>query len=171
MALSNYSAAIADYTQAITLGPTEQGVYYFYFCRGIAELYAGSLPDALADQSRVNVPNNTNYAYAAIWIDIVNRRSNLPSRLAQATAQIDMTRWPAPVIQLYLGLLTPAAVLAAAKGDQVCEANFYTGELDLLNGAKADATPLFLAAAAGCAKNVAAYAAGLAELKVLGLKP
>jgi lipoprotein NlpI len=74
--------------------------------------------------------------------------------------------------------LTPAAALAAAansgaetKERQVCEANFYTGELNLLNGAKADAVPLLRAAAASCPKDFAEYAAALAELKALGLDP
>jgi hypothetical protein len=56
--------------------------------------------------------------------------------LSQAISQIDMTAWPAPVIRLFLGQMTPTAVLAAAadpdagkKKGQVCEANFYSGEL------------------------------------------
>jgi hypothetical protein len=49
-----------------------------------------------------------------------------------------MTVWPAPVIKLFMDQMTPAAVLAAAdnpdatrKKSQVCEANFYSGELSL----------------------------------------
>jgi hypothetical protein len=50
--------------------------------------------------------------------------------------------------------LTPEAVLAAAddpdantKKDQVCEANFYSGEFALLQGAKDEAARLFRLAA------------------------
>ena len=53
--------------------------------------------------------------------------------------QINMNKWPAPVIRPYLG----PAVLAAAddsdantKKGQVCEAHFYNGELTLQHGAK-----------------------------------
>ena len=46
-----------------------------------------------------------------------------------------MTKWPAPVIRLFLGQLTPEAVLAAAadpdaqtnKG-QICRSQFFTAE-------------------------------------------
>jgi len=55
----------------------------------------------------------------------------------------------APVIRLYLGQLTPEAVLAAAddpdaktKNGQVREANFYSGELVLQRGEKEQAMSL-----------------------------
>ncbi len=86
--------------------------------------------------------------------------------------QIDMTEWPAPIIRLYLGQMTPESVLAAAddpdantKKRQVCDANFFIGELALQRGAKDDAVRLFRLAAAGCEKT-----GGVAniELKALG---
>ena len=73
-----------------------------------------------------------------LLLDIVGRRSKLPSRLNEMSDKLDMTAWPAPVIRLYLAQLTPEAALAAAddpdppiKRGRVCEANFYTGELAL----------------------------------------
>ncbi len=99
------------------------------------------------DQANALAPKDP---YAAIWLDIVDKRSSLPSRLAQAVTQIDMTSWPAPVIRLYLRQSTPAAVLAAAddanadtKKGQLCEANFYSGELALQQGAEEEAARLF----------------------------
>jgi len=87
-----------------------------------------------------------------------------------------MTKWPAPVIRLYLGQLTPADVLAAAdnadadtKKGQVCDANFYIGELSLQQRKKNDAARLFRLAAADCPKSYS-EAAG-AELKALGEGP
>ena len=100
------------------------------------------------------------YAYYALWIDIVDKRSNAESRLPQAIAHFDMTKWPAPVIHMFLGETTPQAVLAAAddrdattKRGQLCEANFYSGELALQQGDKAEATRLFRLAAAGCPRE------------------
>ena len=109
------------------------------------------------------------------WI-IVGQRSNVPSRLSQLISKIDMTKWPAPVIRLYLGQMTPEAVLAAAADDadsttkkgQVCEANFYSGELALQKGTKEDATRLFGLAAADCPKGFIEWSAANAELKALG---
>jgi lipoprotein NlpI len=166
--------AIADYDQAIRLDPKNSS---WYFHRGLSNLYAGALPTALADLNQAS-ELNPKHAYAALWLDIVNKRSNLPSRLAEAAKQINMTWWPAPVIRLYLGQLTPEAVLAAAdhenpraKQGRVCEANFYTGELALQQGNAEEAKRLFALAAADCPKDFAAYAGATAELKVLGARP
>ncbi len=114
-------------------------------------------------------------AYAALWLDIVNRHSNLPSRLPQQVAQIDMSKWPAPLIRLFLGQITPQAALAAAddanantKKGRVCEANFYSGELALQQGAKDQATRLIRLAALDCQKGFIEFTAANAELKALG---
>jgi lipoprotein NlpI len=111
-----------------------------YFTRGQSYLFAGSVEKALADlnQASAHAPKD---AYLALWVDIVSQRDKLPSRLAQTSSRIDMTVWPAPVIRLFKDQMTPAAVLAAAedpdatrKKGQVCEVNFYSGELSLTKG-------------------------------------
>jgi len=173
-AKGDFDRAIADYDQAIRLDPKNSS---WYFHRGLSNLYAGALPTALADLNQAS-ELNPKHPYAALWLDIVNKRSNLPSRLAEAAKQINMTWWPAPVIRLYLAQLTPEAVLAAAdhanpraKQGRVCEANFYTGELALQQGNADEAKRLFALAAADCHKDFAAYAGATAELKVLGARP
>ena len=82
------------------------------------------------------------------------------------------------MIRLYLGQLTPEAVLAApddsdatTKKGQVCEANFYGGELALQHGAKDDAARLFRLAVMGCPKSFIEYDDANAELKALGATP
>lgn len=89
--------------------------------------------------------------------------------------QIDMSKWPAPLIRLYLGELTPDAVLAAAddpdataKKGRVCEANFYGGELVLQRGAKEEARRLLQLAAADCPRSFIEYDDANAQLKALG---
>src|SRR5215472_13336429 len=86
-----------------------------------------------------------------------------------------MTKWPAPVIRLFLGQLTPEAVLAAAnesdvksKQDRVCDANFYSGELALQQGQKDSAARLFRLASADCPKDSDELWAANVELKALG---
>jgi lipoprotein NlpI len=118
------------------------------------------------------------HAYAALWLNIVNTRSNLPSQLAEAIRHIDMTKWPAPVIRLFLGQTTPEAVSAAAddpnaktKQGKVCEANFYTAELALQRRAKDEATRLFRLAATDWRKGFTERAAAHAELKALDATP
>ena len=106
---------------------------------------------------------------------IVGQHSNLPSRLSEAISNIDMTAWPAPVIRLFLGQTTPAAVRAAAddpdpakQTGQVCEANFFSGEWALRNGAKDEARRLFLLAAGDCPKSFVQWGAAREELTSLG---
>jgi lipoprotein NlpI len=171
---SNVDRAIARYTKTIMLDPRNDDAY---LRRGIANLYAGSLPKALADIRQAS-ELDPKYAYYALWLDIVDKRENLASGLAQAATQIDMTKWPAPIIGLFLGHTTPGAVLAAAadpdaktKAGQVCEANFYTGELALRQGAKEEAANLFRRAAAECPSHFVEGPAAYAELKVLGVNP
>ncbi len=173
-AKGNYDRAIADYNEAIRLDPKDPNGYYG---RGLANFFAGSLPKALADLNQSG-ELDPKAAYAALWLDIVSKRSKLQSRLPQAVSQLDMTKWPAPVIRLFLGQLTAEAVLAAAddpdamtKQGQVCEANFYGGELALQNGAKDDAARLFRLAAADCPKSFIEWSAAKAELKALGATP
>jgi lipoprotein NlpI len=166
--------AIADFTEAIRLDPRAADAYY---SRGFAYLYSGSLANALADVSKAS-ELDPNDAYKALWADIVAQRNNAPSHLSQASAKIDMTPWPAPIIRSYLGRMPPEAVLAATddpdvkkKKSQVCEANFYGGELALRQGAKDEAVRLFQLAASGCARDVNEWFAANAELKALGAAP
>jgi lipoprotein NlpI len=166
-AQGDFDRAIADYSEGIRLNPQ---FTFVLLNRGVAYYYVGSLPKALADLNQASELNPKG-AYTALWLDIVNKRSNLASRLQRAVAQIDMTHWPAPVIRLFLGQMTPAAVLAAAddpnpdtKKSHVCEAHFYSGELALRRDAKEEAVQLFKAAAESCPKTFIGDVA-VAELK------
>jgi lipoprotein NlpI len=170
-AKSDLSQIIVYYNAAIKHDPKDDDAY---FHRGIANYYAGALPQALADLSQAS-KLDPEYPYYALWIDILDKRANAASRLPQAIAQINMTKWPAPVIRLFLGQMTLAAVLAAAedpdaktKRGQVCEANFYLGELALQQGAREDATRLFRLAAADCPREFVEGHSAEAELEALG---
>ncbi len=173
-AWGTFDRAIADYNEAIRLDPKGPVPY---LNRGLAYLYAGALPKARADLKQ-SCEFDPNYAYAALWLDIVSRRSNLPSRLAEAATQIDMTKWPAPVIRLYLSQITPEALLAAAddadankRTRQVREANFFIGQLALQRGEKDEAVRRFQLAAGASRKNTTEWADANAELKALGAQP
>jgi lipoprotein NlpI len=86
-----------------------------------------------------------------------------------------MAAWPAPVVRLFLGQITSAAALDAAKNSdaktengQVCEVNFYSGELALLQGTQDEAVRLFRLAAKDCPHGFVEWDGANAELKALG---
>jgi lipoprotein NlpI len=165
---------IVYYNAVIKRDPKDDDAY---FHRGLAKFYAGAPSAAMADLSQAN-SLDPDYVYYALWIDIINRWRNEASNLANAISHFDMTKWPAPVIRLFLGETTPAAVLAAAddpdpntRRGEVCEANFYSGELALQRGAKGEATRLFRLAAAGCARDFVEGSAARAELDALDQNP
>ncbi len=171
---SDLGQVIGYYNAAIKHDPKDDDAY---FHRGVAKYFAGALPQAMADLAQASKIDPT-YAYYALWIDIVDKRNNAASRLPQATAHLDMTKWPAPVIHMFLGETTPQAVLAAAddgdvatKTGQLCEANFYIGELALQHGDKAEATRLFKLAAAGCPREFVEGPSANAELEAMGAIP
>jgi tetratricopeptide (TPR) repeat protein len=172
--MGDFVQAIADYTQAIALDPKFATAYYG---RGLAKIYAGTPADAAADLA-MSVQLNPKFPYGPIWLEIADMRSRLPGQLKEATGQIDMTKWPAPVIRFYLGELSPADIFVAAddanattKRGQMCEANFYAGELALQKGNKDDAARLFKLAAADCPKTFDEFGAANAELKALNMRP
>jgi tetratricopeptide (TPR) repeat protein len=173
-AKSDLNRIIGYYNAVIKRDPKDDDAY---FHRGIANFYEGFLPLALADLSQAS-KLDPEYAYYALWLDILNKRGTMPSQLPQAVAHINMTKWPAPVICLFLGQMTPMAVLAAADGpdadtkkSQVCEANFYMGELALQQGVKEESARLFRFAAADCPRDFVERPAAYAELKALGVSP
>jgi tetratricopeptide (TPR) repeat protein len=161
---------IAFYNSAIKQDPKDDDAY---FHRGLANFYAGSVTQALADLGKAS-KLDPKYPYYPLWIDIIDKRSNQESRLEDAMGQLDMDKWPAPVIHMFLGDATPAAVLEAAndpdpktKRGQICEANFYSGELALQQGDKGEAARLFRLAAADCPAEFAEGPSAKSELEAL----
>src|SRR5262249_55818636 len=113
---------------------------------------------------------------AALWLDVFNRRSDRASGLAQAVDRFDMTEWPAPLIRLLLGQMALEAAIASAgdpdpkeQQEQVCQANFYAGELALIQGTKEKAASLFRLVATDCPASLIEWAAAHAELRALGV--
>ncbi len=164
LAQSNFDRAIADFNEEIRLNPKDSRAY---FELGLTSLYAGALSNSLTALNQASTLDPKD-AYAALWLDIVGRRNKVSSHLSEAATKIDMTIWPSPVIRMFLGQMTSAAVLAAAddpdatkKKGQVCEANFYSGELALLQDAKDTAIRLLRLAAQDCPKSFTEWSATL----------
>jgi lipoprotein NlpI len=166
----DYDRAAKDFDRSISVKRTAMA----FFHRGRLNMYLGALDEALRDLNQASGMDPKD-VYAVLWIDIVNKRSKQPGRLALDAKRLDMTKWPAPVVRLYLGELTPEALLATAdnadaeiKKGQVCEAHFYSGQLALQQNKKDEAKRLFALAAADCPKSFMESPSAEVELKALG---
>ena len=166
--------AIADYDQVVGLDPQNALVYRY---KGVLNFEVGALAKSLEDLNRSSAIDPKDL-YTALWLDIVGKRQNIPGRLAEAKTPLDMSKWPAPVVRLFLGETTSEAMFAAAddpdakkKKGQVCEANFFAGELALQQGSKDEAMRLFRLAGADCPKDFLEWSAATAELKAAGANP
>jgi lipoprotein NlpI len=172
-AKGDLARAMANFDDVLRIDPINVRAY---FNRGLLNFYSRSGDAALDDlhQARALDPA---HPYAALWLDIVEWRSNVRSRSPRASSQIDMANWPAPVIRLFMGEISPADALAAARdGDaekqkaQICEANFYSGQLALAQGDQQEALRLFRLSASNCPKTFTEWMAANAELRKLGIR-
>jgi tetratricopeptide (TPR) repeat protein len=165
--------AIADYDELIRLDP-QSGVGYYF--RGLTYWHSGSFAKSLTDFDEAARLDPKGH-YLALWREIVSKRTDQPSQLAEAATHLDMTKWPAPIVNLFLGALTPEQVMGAAddsnpkkRKGQVCEANFFTAELALQRGSREDARRLLELAAADCPKTFVESSAAITELRALEAK-
>ena len=166
-AKGDYQLAIQDYTEVIRLNPKAASAL---MNRGMANLYAGHFPEAQQDFSQ-NLKLDPTYLYSAIWLYLSRAKSGTDGKdeLKTNTAALNLSKWPGPVIQLYLGQSTPEDVLRAAgsDSDQKCEYNFYVGEYRLLRSERPEALALFRSARDGCPKDFIEYVPSLIELNDL----
>jgi lipoprotein NlpI len=170
-AKGDYEHAIADYSEAIKRDPHHAVAYKG---RGIAYLLSGQTLKAEADfrQAATLDPGDQ---YAVLWLDIAARRNHHPSQIQQEAAKLDMSSWPAPLVFLFGGQMTPHDVAVAAQNidkritqARLCDAYFYIAESSLLKNDKDQATSLFQQAVKTCPQTVDEYSAAVAELKTMG---
>jgi lipoprotein NlpI len=173
-ARGDFERAFADYGQILQNDPKDGWAFRL---RGLADFQAGLLPKSLDDFNQSNALNPKD-PYTVLWLDIVAKRSGLASRVVELSGKLDMTNWPAPVVRFFRGEITSEAVFAAAqdvnartKKGQLCEANFYVGELASLRGDKEEAVRLFRLATDDCPKTFIERLAASLELEAMAANP
>jgi tetratricopeptide (TPR) repeat protein len=162
---SDYDRAIQDYDQAIQLGATNSAVYSN---RGRAFFYVGNFEAAA--ESFLRATELDDDAYSVIWRYLARQHGGEKgeAELAANAERLKSKDWPYPVIEMYLGQRLPAAALSAAhRPEDRCEAQFYIGEWYIFRGDSVAAAAAFRDAAATCPKDFNEYAGALAELKRL----
>jgi len=169
----SYAQAIRDYGEAIEL---DADYALAYFNRGLARydqgLYIGAVPDFV--RAYHLDPDNP---YRAIGLFLAKARAGDTDRegLVSQARVFNLSRWPGPVIALFVGQLTPDALLEAARNpdavvqrEQQCEAYFYAGQELLLRGQREAAARLLQAAVNTRVTGLYEYASARAELQRLG---
>ncbi len=169
-AKGDYNRAIPDYDEAIRLDPRTPRAL---FNRGLANLYAGHFSEAQQDFSQ-NFRLDQTDLYSAIWLYLSRAKAGTDGKdeLTTNAAASNLSNWPGPVIQLYLGQSTPEDVLRAAgsNSDQKCEYSFYVGEYRALRGERPEALALFRRASETCPKDFVEYVPSFIEVKDLEKK-
>ena len=161
------SEAIQDFNEAIRLYPKTPRAL---LDRGIANLYAGHSSKAQQDLSQ-NLRLDPTDSCAVIWLYLSRAKGGADGRdeLKTNAAVLDLSKWPGPVIYLYLGQNKPEDTLHAAgsDSDQNCKYSFYVGEYRDLRGERPEALALFRSARDGCPKDFVEYVPALIELNNL----
>ena len=162
--------AFGDYNEAIRLQSTNSG---FYRDRAVAELYSDRA-GAAANDLVTAIKLRPSYHYFVMWLHIARTRvgQSDPKELADVAGALDRSKWPWPVIGLFLGSTSPEDVRASAQSagspgaqrDQLCEADFYLGFYQQQKGAQGEARPLFQSAVDSCQKSFVEYRAARLEL-------
>jgi tetratricopeptide (TPR) repeat protein len=111
---------------------------------------------------------NGTSAYPMLWLYLADTRSGAKDAirdLQKSAASLRPEEWPSPVIEFFLGRLTPTAMLAAARGlNERCEAQFYLGQWYLLLDKRADAIAALRKAIETCPAEFNEYIGAVAEL-------
>lgn len=156
-------SAFLDYDRAVKILPKDFGAV---FLRGVTYFGRGQYDKAGLDfHSAAELKDDL---YAIIFEFLSSARVGMPQTagLAASVAARGDRKWPFPVIQFYLGQISSEALLSAASSNgEACEAHFYLGQWQFVNGDKADALAAMRETLATCPKTFTEYAAALAEVK------
>jgi TPR repeat protein len=167
------SDALAICDRAIAIAPEFDGTYNV---RGVIRLAEGQYEGAAADFKK-STSLAPAWAYNTLLLHLARAHAGGADagELSSNAARLDLTKWPGPLLALFLGKIPLSAIPAAALvGDQrtrdaqMCEASFYMGEYEALHGHTGHATELIRQAAKTCPANFFEYKLANAELPRLG---
>jgi tetratricopeptide (TPR) repeat protein len=157
--------ATADYDEAIRLNPKYANAYSN---RGRWYFYKGDFNAAAADLLRGSDLKDNAYTMLWRYLARAHLRQDGAAELSANAARLTTKDWPYAVIDFYLGRRTLDEMRAAANNaNNKCEASFFAGEWQLLQGNTTDAKASLQIARDTCPKTFAEYRSAVAELKRL----
>jgi hypothetical protein len=95
------------------------------------------------------------FCFLLLSLSKLKAGKDVPADISAPFSGVNLTKWPGPMVGLFLGKTTPqqaeAAARAAGAGElDACEADFNIGEWQALHANPAEAKRLLSAAAADC---------------------
>jgi lipoprotein NlpI len=162
---------LADYDKAITIAPRFTDAMDE---RGMTLFDLGRYDDA-AQQLATVVRVTPGDPYPVLWLHIARLRAHTPDaqEFQAGIKTLDLTTWPAPLFDLYLGKASIDDVRAASEqhpdgaAEGECETAIFGGEYQLTKGDPAAATSLIAEASRACGPSENRYLTAWAELKRL----
>jgi lipoprotein NlpI len=164
----NHARALQDYDQALRLDPNDRNAHVG---RGLTRFDQEQFAEAVPDLTRAT-ELDPEAVEPALYLYLARehlRQDGRPS--LAAAARRDLSRWPGPVVAMYLGRLKPKDVLAmipqggsTAQRTQRCQAYFYLGHEMLFRGDRAEAARMFKEAVATAVAGVDEYESARAYL-------
>ena len=177
--------AIAEFTRALDHVPDDR---LSRDLRGVASFNLGDFAEAADDFAYRPASYTTDWHYEnldfrVLWLYLARSRMTPPKsaefELRQVAAWSLNTAgegtWPEPVFSVIGKKVGEKEVFAAAARDaklaaqQTCDANFYLGQIALIEKQKSHGRDLLQKAAATCPPASREYVAALSELDRLGL--
>ncbi len=164
--------ALAEYGRAIALDPN---FAFAYFARSGANFYSGHGSATVEDAAKAVKLDPAN-AIFVVALYVARARaggSNGWDEFVANAQKLDESRWPWPIIGVYLGSLTPEELSASAQSAPTadvrrawtCQEDFYLAMLRQIKGAKDEARSLFQSAVGTCPQDYTSYAEAKFELK------
>ena len=163
--LGELDRAIADFDAAIKINPNDAGTAQL---RASVYFRKGDFALAAKDFKRVvEIDHDAAGTYGMLVSYISEGRlgKDGSGELAANIDRLASRDWPFPVAEYFLGRRSKDTLLAAAaSANERCEAQFYIGERQFIDGALEEAKASLSSAVATCPHNFEEYRYALAEL-------
>jgi tetratricopeptide (TPR) repeat protein/V8-like Glu-specific endopeptidase len=162
--MGDVDRALADYRKSVELDATNpdtaRSLGVLLFVKGDFDAAARQFATAL---------ERTDNGYTMLWHHLALARrggGGDPAQLEARAKRLRQAEWPMPIIEAYLGKRAYAAVLPPGATDaKRCEASFYIGQRQILDGKREEAAQSLEAAVKGCPKDFIEYIGAVGELQ------
>jgi lipoprotein NlpI len=162
---SDNDRALAEFNQAIQLAPNNASPVA---ARGHANFDLGNYQTAASDFSHA-VTLEPDTPETIPWLYIAQARLGIQTSITDLTAnaaRAKSTKWPYPIIEMFLGRRTEQATLeAGGSPSELCEAQFFVAERLLLRENRTAAIDRLRSAVDTCPKPSVTLLSVQAELK------